>query len=59
MSDPLGNTGQSTVRLSYEQLRDTLGRFAYFRHWTEDQVCVLWRSGSISLAFFSQLLLLF
>uniref|UniRef100_A0A182XED4 Cyclic nucleotide-binding domain-containing protein n=1 Tax=Anopheles quadriannulatus TaxID=34691 RepID=A0A182XED4_ANOQN len=38
MSDPLGNTGQSTVRLSYEQLRDTLGRFAYFRHWTEDQI---------------------
>uniref|UniRef100_A0A182W4M7 Uncharacterized protein n=1 Tax=Anopheles minimus TaxID=112268 RepID=A0A182W4M7_9DIPT len=30
--------GVDTIRLSYEQLRDTLGRFEYFRHWTEDQV---------------------
>uniref|UniRef100_A0A182MUD4 Cyclic nucleotide-binding domain-containing protein n=1 Tax=Anopheles culicifacies TaxID=139723 RepID=A0A182MUD4_9DIPT len=30
--------GVPTIRLSYEQLRDTLGRFEYFRHWTEDQI---------------------
>uniref|UniRef100_A0A182RH97 Cyclic nucleotide-binding domain-containing protein n=1 Tax=Anopheles funestus TaxID=62324 RepID=A0A182RH97_ANOFN len=30
--------GVATIRLSYEQLRDTLGRFEYFRHWTEDQI---------------------
>ncbi|XP_053667911.1 uncharacterized protein LOC128718297 [Anopheles marshallii] len=28
----------ATIRLSFEQLKDTLGRFEYFRHWTEDQI---------------------
>uniref|UniRef100_A0A182YQ49 Uncharacterized protein n=1 Tax=Anopheles stephensi TaxID=30069 RepID=A0A182YQ49_ANOST len=30
--------GVATIRLSYEQLRDTLKHFEYFRHWTEDQI---------------------
>uniref|UniRef100_A0A182P7V4 Cyclic nucleotide-binding domain-containing protein n=1 Tax=Anopheles epiroticus TaxID=199890 RepID=A0A182P7V4_9DIPT len=33
-----GDSSQATMRLSYGQLRETLKRFAYFRHWTEDQV---------------------
>uniref|UniRef100_A0A182KEK3 Cyclic nucleotide-binding domain-containing protein n=1 Tax=Anopheles christyi TaxID=43041 RepID=A0A182KEK3_9DIPT len=33
-----GDTSKSTMRLSYEQLRDTLSRFAYFHHWTDDQI---------------------
>uniref|UniRef100_A0A182N002 Cyclic nucleotide-binding domain-containing protein n=1 Tax=Anopheles dirus TaxID=7168 RepID=A0A182N002_9DIPT len=28
----------ATRRLSYEQLRETLKRFEYFRHWTEEQI---------------------
>uniref|UniRef100_A0A182QLX4 Cyclic nucleotide-binding domain-containing protein n=1 Tax=Anopheles farauti TaxID=69004 RepID=A0A182QLX4_9DIPT len=28
----------ATIRLSYEQLRETLKRFEYFRHWTEEQI---------------------
>ncbi|XP_052900024.1 uncharacterized protein LOC128306529 [Anopheles moucheti] len=28
----------ATIRLSYEQLKDTLRRFEYFRHWTEEQI---------------------
>ncbi|XP_050075293.1 uncharacterized protein LOC126562754 [Anopheles maculipalpis] len=30
--------GVATMRLSYEQLRDTLKHFEYFRYWTEDQI---------------------
>ncbi|XP_058063462.1 uncharacterized protein LOC131213440 [Anopheles bellator] len=42
----LQQNGTPTLRLSYEQLRKTLGHFEYFKYWTDEQIrecCILAR----------------